>query len=213
MKLYTYYRSSAAYRVRIALNLKGLTVDQIPVHLSRNGGEQRTDAYREINPNALVPSLEDNGAVINQSLAIIEYLDEAYPQVPLLPGSAADRAHLRAIALTIACDIHPLQNLRVLTYLARELHADEEARNTWFRHWVKNGLEAVERMVVRGKPGKFTVADTPTLADIFIVPQLANARRVNADLSGMPTLLRIEANCQALPAFQRAAPSAQPDAE
>lgn len=213
MKLYTYYRSSAAYRVRIALNLKGLTVDQIPVHLSRNGGEQRTDAYREINPNALVPSLEDNGAVINQSLAIIEYLDEAYPQVPLLPGSAADRAHLRAIALTIACDIHPLQNLRVLTYLARELHADEESRNTWFRHWVKNGLEAVERMVVRGKPGKFTVADTPTLADIFIVPQLANARRVNADLSGMPTLLRIEANCQALPAFQRAAPGAQPDAE
>ena len=213
MKLYTYYRSSAAYRVRIALNLKGLTVDQIPVHLSRNGGEQRSEAYREINPNALVPSLEDNGAVINQSLAIIEYLDEAYPQVPLLPGSAADRAHLRAIALTIACDIHPLQNLRVLTYLARELHADEQARSTWFRHWVKNGLEAVERMVMRGKPGKFAVADTPTLADIFIVPQLANARRVNTDLSGMPTLLRIEENCLALPAFQQAAPGAQPDAE
>ena len=146
-------------------------------------------------------------------MAIIEYLEEAYPQVPLLPGSAADRAHLRAIALTIACDIHPLQNLRVLTYLTRELHVDDEARNTWFRHWVKSGLEAVERMVVRGKPGKFAVGDTPTLADVFIVPQLANARRVNADLSGMPTLLRIDENCQALPAFQQAAPGAQPDAE
>ena len=213
MKLYTFFRSSAAYRVRIALHLKGLAFDQVPVHLQRNGGEQRTDAYRAINPNALVPSLDDNGAVINQSLAIIEYLEEAYPQVPLLPGSAADRAHLRAIALTIACDIHPLQNLRVLTYLTRELHVDDEARNTWFRHWVKSGLEAVERMVVRGKPGKFAVGDTPTLADVFIVPQLANARRVNADLSGMPTLLRIDENCQALPAFQQAAPGAQPDAE
>ena len=213
MKLYTFFRSSAAYRVRIALNLKGLTVEQIPVHLTRNGGEQRTDAYRQINPNALVPSLEDGGAVINQSLAIVEYLDEAYPEVPLLPGSAADRAHLREIALTIACDIHPLQNLRVLTYLSREFHVDEEQRNVWFRHWVKNGLEAVERMVVRGKPGKFAVGDAPTLADIFIVPQLANARRVNTDLSGMPTLLRIDENCQALPAFQQAAPKAQPDAE
>ena len=213
MKLYTFFRSSAAYRVRIALNLKGLTYEQVPVHLTRNGGEQRTDAYRQINPNALVPSLEDGGAVINQSLAIVEYLDEAYPQVPLLPGSAADRAHLRAIALTIACDIHPLQNLRVLTYLSREFQVDEEKRNVWFRHWVKNGLEAVERMVARGKPGKFAVGDTPTLADIFIVPQLANARRVNTDLSGMPTLLRIDENCQALPAFQQAAPKAQPDAE
>ena len=213
MKLYTFFRSSAAYRVRIALNLKGLTYEQVPVHLTRNGGEQRTDAYRQINPNALVPSLEDGGAFINQSLAIVEYLDEAYPQVPLLPGSAADRAHLRAIALTIACDIHPLQNLRVLTYLSREFQVDEERRNVWFRHWVKNGLEAVEHMVVRGKPGKFAVGDTPTLADIFIVPQLANARRVGTDLSGMPTLLRIDENCQALPAFQQAAPKAQPDAE
>lgn len=213
MRLYTYYRSSAAYRVRIALHLKGLEFEQVAVHLSRNGGEQRSDAYRNINPNALVPSLEDNGAVINQSLAIIEYLEEAYPQVPLLPGSPAQRAHLRTIALTIACDIHPLQNLRVLTYLSRELHADDDKRNAWFRHWVRNGLEAVERMVVRGTPGKFAVGDTPTLADLFIVPQLVNARRVGVDLSAMPTLVRIDENCAALAAFQKAAPAAQPDAE
>lgn len=213
MRLYTYYRSSAAYRVRIALHLKGLECEQIPVHLTRNGGEQRTESYRQINPNALVPSLEDNGAVINQSLAIIEYLDEAYPQMPLLPGSPAERAHLRAIALTIACDTHPLQNLRVLTYLSRELNIDEDKRNAWFRHWVSNGLGAAERMVVRGKPGKFAVGDTPTLADIFIVPQLVNARRMGVDLSGMPTLVRIDENCSALDAFQKASPAAQPDAE
>ena len=213
MKLYTYFRSSAAYRVRIALNLKGVACDFVPVHLTRDGGGQRTDAYRALNPNALVPALADGDALLSQSLAIIEYLEETCPQVPLLPATATDRAHVRAIALTSACDIHPLQNLRVLQYLVKELGLTEEQKNTWFRHWCYNGLLAVERLVLQGSPGQFCHGDTPGLADICLVPQLMNARRVDTDLSGMPNLLRIESNCLALPAFAQAAPAVQPDAE
>ena len=213
MKLYTFFRSSAAYRVRIALNLKGLPCAFVPVHLTRNGGEQRTETYRALNPNALVPALADGDVMLSQSLAIIEYLEETHPQVPLLPATAADRAQVRAIALTIACDIHPLQNLRVLQYLGRELGVTEEQKNTWFRHWVHDGLLAVEHLVLQGNPGKFCHGDTPGLADICLVPQLMNARRVSTDLSGMPTVLRIEANCLALDVFQHAAPAAQPDAQ
>lgn len=210
MRLHTFFRSSAAYRVRIALNLKGVPCEMMPVHLRRS--EQHADAYRKLSPMGLVPTLEDGGAVINQSMAIIQYLEETYPTPSLLPDNPADRAHVRAIAFTIACDIHPLQNLRVLQYLMRNVGLTQEQTDEWFRHWVSQGLLAVEQMV-KPKSGKFCFGDDPGLADVCLVPQLANARRVNTDLSQMPTLLRIEENCQALEAFQRAAPSAQADAE
>ena len=213
MKLYTYFRSSAAYRVRIALNLKGLVPEMIPVHLVRNGGEQLSSAYRELNPNAVVPTLIDGQATINQSLAIIEYLDEVYPQVRILPQDPVSRAQVRAIALTIACDIHPLQNLRVLKYLKQQFDASEEQRNDWYRHWVVNGLASVEEMVASLGENAFCFGETPTLADICLIPQLSNARRVSADLSAMPNLLRIEANCEGLAAFRDAAPARQADAE
>ena len=210
MRLYTFFRSSAAYRVRIALNLKGIPYEMVPVHLRLS--EQHDPSYRKLNPMGLVPTLEDGGAAINQSMAIIQYLEETYPKPSLLPDHAVDRAHVRGIAFTIACDIHPLQNLRVLQYLMRNLSATQAQTDEWYRHWVGEGLLAVERMV-KPKSGKFCFGDQPGLADICLVPQLANARRVNTDLSQMPTLLRIEENCQALEAFQRAAPAAQPDAE
>jgi len=219
LKLYTYFRSSAAYRVRIALNLKGLDVDMAPVHLLRKGGEQLEQAYRSINPEGLVPALvdendEEGSQVLTQSIAIIEYLDEMYPEPPLLPSAPLDRAYVRGIALAIACDIHPLNNLRVLRYLVRDLGASEDAKNAWYRHWCENGLAALEKRVsADGRAGKFCFGDTPTMADCCLVPQLANARRVDTDLSQMPTLLRIEANCVQLDAFQQAAPARQPDAE
>jgi len=219
LKLYTYFRSSAAYRVRIALNLKGLDVDMAPIHLLRKGGEQLEQAYRSINPEGLVPALvdendEEGSQVLTQSIAIIEYLDEMYPEPPLLPSAPLDRAYVRGIALAIACDIHPLNNLRVLRYLVRDLGASEDAKNAWYRHWCENGLAALEKRVsADGRAGKFCFGDTPTMADCCLVPQLANARRVDTDLSHMPTLLRIEANCVQLDAFQQAAPARQPDAE
>ena len=213
MKLYTYFRSSAAYRVRIALNLKGLTPELIPVHLVRNGGEQLTAQYKDLNPNAVVPTLVDHGISLTQSVAIIEYLDEAYPEIKLLPQDPIGRAQIRAIALTIACDIHPLQNLRVLKYLGSNLSLSEEQRNDWYRHWVSNGLSAVESMVTQLGTTPFCYGDMPTLADICLIPQLFNARRVNTDLAAMPNLLRIEANCEKLSAFQLAAPAKQADFE
>lgn len=212
MRLYTFFRSSAAYRVRIALNLKGISCDMIPVHLRRNGGEQHEEAYRKLNPMGLVPTLENGGAAINQSMAIMQYIEETYPNPSLLPDHPLDRAHVRAIAFTIACDIHPLQNVRVLQYLKRNLSASQDQTDEWYRHWVGRGLLAVEQMV-KPKSGKFCFGDQPGLADVCLVPQMANARRVNTDLTQMPTLLRIEQNCLALDAFQRAAPEAQPDAE
>jgi len=214
MKLYNYFRSSASYRVRIALNLKGLDYEYVSVHLTRNGGEQFADAYRALNPQALVPVLHDGDRVLTQSLAIIEYLDETRPEPPLLPKTPAERARVRALAQTVACEIHPLNNLRVLRYLTDTLGVSEETKNKWYQHWVGLGLQAIETQLATSPyTGKFCHGDTPTLADCCLVPQLFNARRFKCDLSGFPTLLRIEQNCNALPAFQRAAPERQPDAE
>src|SRR5918994_4207201 len=214
MKLYTFFRSSASYRVRIALHLKGLSYEQAPVHLRRGGGEQLTPAYTKINPQALVPALEDGGRIFTQSLAIIEYLDERYPEPPLLPSDAADRAIARSMALLIACEVHPIQNLRVLNHLRSDHKQSDDDTSRWARHWIELGLSALERMVISAsKQGKFCFADTPTLADICLVPQLANARRFGVDLSRYPRLLAVEATCMSLPAFADAAPEKQPDAE
>ncbi len=214
MKLHTYFRSSAAYRVRIALNLKGLAYDSVPVHLLRAGGEHRRAAYLALNPAGLVPALEDDGAVLSQSLAIIEYLDETHPAVALLPGSALERARIRAIAQAVACDIHPLNNLRVLKYLKDALGVSDEEKDAWYRHWVTVGLAALEAMLANDpRTGHFCHGETPSLADCCLVPQVFNARRFDCDLSSMPTVMRIVERCEALEAFRLAAPEAQPDAE
>jgi maleylacetoacetate isomerase len=217
MKLYSYFRSSASYRVRIALNLKDLPYETIPVHLLKDGGEQFAPAYRELNPDALVPALVDDaaaGAALTQSLAIIEYLEETHPQPALLPSAAVDRAFVRGLALSIACEIHPLNNLRVLRYLIRTLKVEEDAKNAWYRHWCEQGLAALETTLARDKRvGQFCFGDTPSLADCCLVPQIANAQRFNCDLSRMPTVMRINEACLALEAFQKAAPAKQPDAE
>ena len=212
MKLYGYFRSSAAYRVRIALGLKGFPYEYAAVHLRK--GEQRTATYRALNAQALVPTLEDDRGSFTQSLAIIEYLNERYPQPPLLPDVPEARARVRAIALAIACDIHPLDNLRVLQYLLRTLGVSEDAKNAWYRHWIDVGLSALESQLAgEAATGTFCHGGSPTLADVCLVPQLANARRSSIPLDAYPTLLRIEAACNALPAFAAAAPEKQPDAE
>ncbi len=215
MKLYTYFRSSAAYRVRIALGLKALDYDAVPVHLLRGGGEQLADAYRQVNPSALVPTLvDDNGVVIGQSLAILEYLEETRPNPPLLPADAAGRAHVRALALTLVADTHPLGNLRVLGYVKGELGQSDEAKLAWQRHWLREGLVTFDAMLARAaNPGAYCHGDTPTLADCCLVPQLFNARRFEVDLAPFPALVRIDAACAQLPAFQLAHPARQPDAE
>jgi maleylacetoacetate isomerase len=213
MKLYDYFRSSAAYRVRIALEFKGLAPERAFVHLRRNA--QREDGYLALNPQGLVPALlTDDGAVLAQSLAIIEYLEETHPSPPLLPGDAAARARVRGIALQIACDIHPLDNLRVLRYLLHTVGVTEEQKDAWYKYWIDVGLEALEIQLSRdAATGRFCHGDAPTLADVCLVPQLANARRVAMDLSPYPTLVRIETACRALPAFAAAEPARQPDAE
>ena len=214
MKLYTYFRSSAAYRVRIALNLKGLAYDALPVHLLRNGGEQLTDAYRAVNPSMLLPTLDDDGSVFGQSLAIIEYLEETNPQAPLLPPDAAGRARVRALALTVAADTHPLGNLRVLKYLKNEIGVSEEVKLEWQQHWLRTGMATLESYLASDThTGRFCHGDMPTLADCCLVPQVFSAQRFGVDLSPYPTITRIHANCAALPAFQQAHPSQQPDAE
>jgi len=215
MKLYSYFRSSAAYRVRIALNLKGLPHEIVPVHLLKSGGEQRTRDYLARNPAGLVPTLqEDDDWSLGQSLAIIEYLDEQYPGIALLPGDARGRARVRSIAQTIACDIHPLNNLRVLQYLKHTLAVGDQARDAWYRHWVGQGLAVIESLLARDSAtGRFCHGETPGLADICLVPQVFNARRLSCMLEGLPTILRIEQACMELSAFQQAAPSAQIDAE
>ncbi|MEJ2800574.1 maleylacetoacetate isomerase [Comamonadaceae bacterium PP-2] len=211
--LYTYFRSSAAYRVRIALGLKGLDYEAIPVHLLKDGGQQLLPAYREINPFGLVPAYAEDGRTLTQSLAIIEYLDERYPEVPLLPGSAWERAQVRQLALAVACEIHPINNLRVLKYLSQTLELPEAAKQQWLHHWMQSGLESLEETVVRmGQGGDFCAGSAPTLADCCLVPQLFNARRFGVDLSRCPRLLAIDQACAALPAFQSAHPDAQPDA-
>ncbi|HMF48314.1 MAG TPA: maleylacetoacetate isomerase, partial [Candidatus Saccharimonadales bacterium] len=198
MKLYTFFRSSASFRVRIALNLKGLSYDQAPIHLRRGGGEQLMAAYKSINPQALVPALEDNGKILTQSLAIIEYLEEKYPNPPLLPADPADKAFVRSMALVIACEVHPIQNLRVLNHVKATYNQSDPQVNQWAQHWIDLGLSALEQMIL-GQPqrGKFCFGDAPTLADICLIPQLGNARRYGCDLSKYPTILEIEKTCMA----------------
>ena len=217
LQLYSYFRSSAAYRLRIALHLKGLAFDTVPVHLLKGGGEQLQSAYRAINPAALVPALnidaDNDGTTLTQSLAIMEYLDETHPQPPLLPADALGRARVRALALTVACDIHPLNNLRVLTYLSGELQASGDARNAWARHWMALGFATLEQHLANdAATGLCCHGDTPTLADCCVVPQVFNARRFELDLAPFPTLTRIADHCEALPAFIAAHPAQQPDA-
>jgi maleylacetoacetate isomerase len=214
MKLYSYYRSSASYRVRIALNLKGVPFEYVPVHLTRGGGEHLAAPFRKLNPQSLVPVLEDGEEALAQSLAIIEYLDETRPQPPLLPEAPAARARVRALSLMIACEIHPLNNLKVLNYVTNVLGVGDDARRAWYHYWIAEGLRALEaRLAAERETGKFCHGDAPSLADCCLVPQLFNARRFKCELSGYPTLLAIEKNCEALEAFQRAAPDKQPDAE
>ncbi|MER1968019.1 maleylacetoacetate isomerase [Castellaniella sp. GW247-6E4] len=214
LELYSYFRSSAAYRVRIALGLKGLDCAIIPVHLLRDGGEQLSARYREINPESLVPALSDDGRIFTQSLAIIEYLDEAYGPASLLPSSPSARARVRALALHIACDIHPLNNLRVLRYLAHATGASQEQRDTWYHHWITTGFQALERQLERSPDtGQCCHGDEPGLADCCLIPQVFNARRYEIDLGPFPTIERIVAHCETIPAFQAAHPSRQPDAE
>lgn len=210
--LYGYFRSSAAYRVRIALNLKGLAYDQAPVNLVK--GEQRGEEFLARNPQGLVPALiTDDGARLTQSLAICEYLDERYPDPALLPADAAGRARVRALAQAVACEIHPLNNLRVLKYLTGELGVDEATKMTWYRHWISEGFAALEAQLSReAGSGDFCHGDTPGLADLCLVPQVFNAERFACDLAAYPRIRRIVANCRALDAFARAAPEAQPDA-
>ena len=211
LSLYTYFRSSASYRVRIALALKGLAYESKPIHLVRNGGEQHSADFAALNPAQLVPVLQDGDTVISQSLAILEYLEETHPTPALLPPTAADRAHVRAMAQLIACEIHPINNLRVLQYLERELHHDTPTRNTWYAHWVDEGFAALETMLGRSA-GQFCHGDQPSLADCCLIPQVYNARRFNVSLAPYPTIARIAAHCEALPAFAQAAPERQADA-
>ncbi len=201
--LHDYYRSSAAYRVRIALNLKGLEYDGKPVNLA--DGDQRSDAYRALNPQGLVPMLEIDGLRLTQSLAIMVYLDQRFPDPPLMPADPADGAHVRAMALAIACDIHPLNNLRVLKYLAGPLRLGEDERKDWYAHWITQGFAALETMAAP-KSGDFMFGDTPTLADVCLVPQMYNARRFEVPVDAYPTLLRADQNATKVEAFAQAHP-------
>ena len=209
MILYGHALSSASYRVRIALALKGLQVTSVLLDL--RAGEQRLEKFLQINSQGFVPALVmDDGAVLTQSVAIIEYLDEIHPNPALLPQTPLARARVRAIAQAIACDVHPLNNLRVLQYLEHELHHDKTTRETWYRHWIKLGFDALERWLVRdGATGRFCHADAPTMADVCLVPQVYNARRFSVDLSPYPRIVGIDAACRDLPAFQAAAPERQ----
>jgi len=214
LKLYTYFRSSAAYRVRIALNLKGLSFEAIPVHLLRNGGEQHSPAYEEINAARLVPALQDGALKLTQSLAIVEYLEETHPEPALLPQTPEARAQVRALALSIACDIHPLNNLRVLRHLETSLKIDEQVRTGWSRHWIDVGFGAIERMLAEARTtGTCCYGNAPTMADCCLIPQVFNALRLKCPLDRFPTIMRLYEHCMQLEPFQRAAPGAQIDAE
>ena len=212
MKLHTYFRSSAAFRVRIALNLKGLAYDAAFVHLPK--GEHRAPAYCALNPQALVPTLEDAGQLLTQSLAIIEYLEETRPQPALLPKDPAKRARVRSLALLVACEIHPLNNLRVLQHLKRALGQSEDQVNAWYRHWIADGLAKLEAQLAgTAGTGRYCHGDAPTLADCCLVPQVFNAQRYKCDTTAYPVAMRVFAECMKLDAFERAQPANQPDAE
>jgi maleylacetoacetate isomerase/maleylpyruvate isomerase len=210
MELFNYFRSSASYRVRIALALKGLDYTYRPVHLPRN--EQMAESFAAVSASRLVPLLRDGDAALTQSLAIIEYLDETHPEPPLLPADPAGRARVRALALDIACEIHPLNNLRVLRYLVREMKLDDEAKNRWYRHWVETGLEVVERQLA-AQPARYCHGPQPSLADCVLVPQIFNARRMDCRLDHVPQVMRVFDACMALPAFEATQPARCPDAE
>jgi maleylpyruvate isomerase len=211
VKLYSYFRSSAAYRVRIALNIKSITPEIIPIHLIKDGGRHRSAEYRAINPLARVPSLVlDDGEVLTQSLAIIEYLDETAPQPPLLPSDPVARAQVRAVSQIIACDIHPLNNLGTLQYLKRVLGQEQATIDAWYHHWVLSGFEAIEATI---KPGPYAFGPHVSLADVCLVPQVYNARRLKVPLDAFPKIVAVDAACLALPAFDKARPENQPDAE
>ncbi|OGA65236.1 MAG: maleylacetoacetate isomerase [Betaproteobacteria bacterium RIFCSPLOWO2_12_FULL_68_20] len=212
MKLYTYFRSSAAFRVRIALNLKGIAYQPQLVHLPR--GEHRKPEFSAVNPQALLPTLElDDGRRLAQSLAIIEYLDEVHREPPLLPRDALGRSRVRSLSLLVACEIHPLNNLRALTYLRQQLGQDEDGVKTWYRHWIADGLAKLEADLARSPDtGKFSHGDAPSMADCCLVPQVFNAKRYDSDLGPYPTVMRLFGECMRLQAFDRAQPSKQPDA-
>ena len=213
-KLYTYWRSSAAYRVRIALNLKQIEHELVPVHLVRNGGEQNREPYRDLNPQGLVPVLLDGDRVLRQSMAIIEYLEELYPEPPLLPANLRSRARVRALANVVTCEIHPLNNLRVMIYLEKEAELNSQARRDWYHYWIAEGFQAFESLLdISPTTGEFCEGDSPTLADICLVPQVYNAMRFKCDLSPYPNIQRIYDNCLSLMAFDRAQPEKQPDAQ
>jgi maleylpyruvate isomerase len=214
MKLYSYFRSSASYRVRIALNVKNLPYEYVPVHLVRDGGEQLKPEYRAVNVDGIVPALIDGHEVMPQSLAIIEYLEETHPEPPLLPKAPADRAYVRSLALQVACEIHPLNNLRVLKYLKHTLRVENDAKDAWYRHWVDTGFATLEaHLASDGRTGKLCFGDEPTLADACLIPQVFNAQRFNVDTSKYPTIQRIYDHAMQIDAFARAAPGVQPDAE
>ena len=211
MKLYSYFRSSAAYRVRIALNLKGLAYETVSVHLLKDGGLNKRPEYRAVNPQMRVPALEaPNGKVLIQSLAIIEYLDETHPRPPLLPTDPIARAQVRALAQIIACDIHPLNNVGPLRYLKNEMHQEQGAIDAWYHHWVRTGFEAIEALI---EPAPYACGNEVTLADVCLVPQVNNARRFKVPLGQFPKIVAVEAACLKLQAFERARPENQPDAE
>lgn len=211
MQLYTYFRSSAAYRARIALNFKNLPYDALPIHLTKDGGRQFSPEFRAVNPQMRLPALKlDAGDVLLQSLAIIDYLDEVYPEPPLLPAEPVTRAHVRAVAHIVACDIHPLNNVAPLNYLRRAFNADQEAINAWYAHWVVAGFDAIEALIA---PGPYAFGARVTLADVCLVPQVYNARRYRIPLDRYPKIAAVDAACAKLAAFDKARPENQPDAE
>ncbi len=211
MKLYSFFRSSAAYRARIALNLKGVSFETVPIHLSRDGGRQHSAEYRAVNPQSRVPALMlSSGEVLLQSLAIIDYLDDVYPDPALLPADAIERAHVRAVAQMIACDIHPLNNTAALNYLRNALEADQSAIQAWYRHWIETGFTAIETLI---RPGPYAFGSHVTVADICIVPQVYNARRFKVPLDRFPKLVAVDTACAKHSAFDAARPELQPDAE
>lgn len=214
MIFHGYFRSSAAYRCRIAFNIKGIEPQLTPVHLRKDGGKQKTAAYRAVNPQGLVPTLEVDDTQLTQSLAIIEWLDEVHPEPALLPADALERAHVRAFAQVMACDIHPLANLRVLDYLKTELKQDQAAADAWCQRWIGDGLQACEALLARAPlKGDFAFGTTPGLADICLIPQLYSADRFGVDLAGMPRLRAVREACESLPVFADAHPARQPDAD